>query len=408
MKNRSRLVYRNKIFRRLWLAQTGSSLGDWFNQVALATTTLSLTHSPTAMGLVLLCRDLPQVGLSFLSGPLLDRYSKRVMMIASDVARFVVALLFIWAALEQQMWAFYGSAILMGAASAFFGPARNATLPAVVAEVDLTEANTWTIATAGVLSIVGAAFGGLISTWLHPAIAFAVNAFSYLWSAGWLWITHWKEDYAVRSNGVKDSYWKQLREGFRVVLDHRRLMVLIGTSLAFALSAGPYFVMIPVLGDLTYNLGGIGIGLLYVADGFSFILSAFLINRVVGKSSSAASKWYGWGFVIQAVFFAAFAFSTNVWTGMVFLFLSQLGSGILMILSTSLMQMTVSPDMRGRVFALDETLYTGTRQFSLLLAGPAIAFLGSPFVGIIVGGICLVAGLGWRIARYRSFKLSQT
>ncbi|HET7579578.1 MAG TPA: MFS transporter [Bacillales bacterium] len=407
MGNQTRLISHNPIFRRLWLAQTGSSLGDWFNQVALATTTLALTHSPAAMSFVLLARDVPQVLLSAFSGPLLDRYSKRALMIISDFVRVFVVLVFIWAALQQQMWAFYGASVLMGMASALFAPARNATIPAVVAEDDLTEANTLTVGTAGVLAIVGAAAGGLISTWFQPSIAFLVNALSYLWSAVWILATRWKEGQCTSDKENKVSYGAQLREGFQAVLKNRKLAVLIGTSLAFALSAGPYFVMVPVLGDLTYHLGGIGIGLLYVADGTAFILSALLINRMVRKSSLAAHRWYGLGFIIQAVFFTAFSFSTNVWSGMIFLFFAQMGSGILITLNSSLMQMTVPSEVRGRVFALEGTLYTGTSQISLLLVGPALALIGSPSVGMIVGVISLIAALGWRIFGYGRHEIKE-
>ncbi|SET52274.1 Predicted arabinose efflux permease, MFS family [Salinibacillus kushneri] len=409
MTKQSRLIFRNKIFFRLWMAQSGSSLGDWFNHVALAATTLSLTQSPTAMGLVLLCRDLPQVTLSFLAGPLLDRFSKRLMMYISDLVRALVAIVFIWAALEQQMWAFYTGSVLMGIASSVFGPARNATIPGVVAEKDITEANSWTVATSGVLSVVGAAFGGLVSTVVQPAIAFAVNAFSYIWSAAWILITKWKEVTREQDKEESSSYFAELREGFTLLKENRIIMALICTSVAFAIMSGPYFVMIPVLGDLIYNLGGIGIGLLYVADGLAFILSASLVGRVVGNNVTSAHRWYGWGFVIQAAFFVAFAFSTNVWAGMIFIFLSQLGAGILLTLGMTILQMTVSPEVRGRIFAIDHTVDTGVKQLSLLISGPAISLLGSPIVGMIVGVIGGFAGISWWYVSNRERKnVSQT
>ncbi|GAA0492502.1 MFS transporter [Salinibacillus aidingensis] len=400
MKKQSNLIFRNQTFFRLWMAQSGSSLGDWFNHVALAATTLRLTQSPTAMGLVLICRDLPQVTLSFLAGPFVDRFSKRMIMYISDFIRAVVAVMFIWAALEQQMWAFYLGSVLMGVASSVFGPARNAAIPAVVAEKDITAANSLTVATSGVLSVVGAAFGGLVSA-VQPALAFAVNALSYIWSAGWVLATKWKEGIKKNNQGSSPSYFRELSEGFGILKENRLIMALICTSVAFAIMSGPYFVMIPVLGDLTYNLGGIGIGLLYVADGLAFILSAMFVGRVVGSQVKSAHRWYGWGFFIQAVFFVAFAFSTNVWTGMIFIFLSQLGAGILLTLGTTILQMTVSSEVLGRIFAIDHTVDSGIKQLSLLISGPAISLLGSPVVGIIVGLIGSLAGVAWWYVSYR-------
>jgi MFS family permease len=402
MSFRSRLIYRNAIFRRLWLAQTGSSLGDWFNQVALATVTLNLTHSPTAIGIVLFCRDVPQAVLSFLIGPLLDRYSKRTIMYASDIARAVLCGMFIWGSIQHQMWPFYVGALLMGIASSFFVPARNAVIPFVVAQEDLTEANSLTIATSGLLAITGAAFGGIVTTLLYPSIAFLVNALSFLWSAIWIWMASWKKQpHVERNEQVKLTYLTALKDGLQAVRQNRLVMALLATSVAFALMAGPYFVIIPVLGDLTYHLGGIGIGLLYVADGLAFILSASVLNRVVGKKMDAVYLWYGLGFIIEAVFFVSLSFSTNIWIGMISLFLSQIGAGILMTLASSIMQMIAPPQVRGRIFALDASLDTGTKQLSLLVSGPALSLLGVPLTGLITGGIGCIAAISWWIVSYK-------
>ncbi len=403
MSRQSRLVFRNTIFRRLWLAQTGSSLGDWFNQVALVTVTLNLTHSPTAIGIVLLCLELPQATLSFLAGPFLDRYAKRALMYVSDIARALVCGLFIWGALQHQIWAFYVGALCMGIASSLFVPARSAVIPLVVAEEDLTEASSWSIATSGILAIVGAALGGVITTLLSPALAFLINALSFLWSASLIWITPWEEkDHEARDTAPKPSYLRELEEGLQVVVHDRIVLALLGTSVAFALMAGPYFVIIPVLGDLTYHLGGIGIGLLYVADGLAFILSALVVDRLVSRKTVTARIWYGSGFLIEAVFFVLLAFSTTIWVGMLSLFLSQLGSGIVMTLAEPLLQRATQPKTRGRVFALNTSLYTGTKQLSLLVSGPVLSLVGSPLLGLITGGIGCVAGIGWWLVSYRN------
>jgi hypothetical protein len=75
------LLRRNRNYRNIWLAQSGSVLGDWFNQVALGQVTLSMTHSPPAIGWVLLCRSLPSVIIGPFISPLVDRYSKKVIII---------------------------------------------------------------------------------------------------------------------------------------------------------------------------------------------------------------------------------------------------------------------------------------------------------------------------------------
>lgn len=402
-----RLVSRNTIFRRLWLAQTGSSLGDWFNIVALTTVTLNLTHSPTAVGIVLLCLELPQAILSLFAGPFLDRYSKRTLMYASDLGRALVCGLFIWGALQQQIWVFYLGALCMGIGSSLFVPARGATIPLVVSEEDLTEASAWSVATSGILAILGAALGGVVTALLSPALAFLINAVSFLWSASMILATTWEEKRErTESTNLKPSYFRELKEGLHVVVRDRMILALFLTIVAFALMAGPYFVLIPVLGDLSYHLGGLGIGLLYVADGLAFILSAMVVDRLASGKAATVSLWYGGGFLIEAIFFALFAFSSSVVVGMLCLFVSQLGSGILITLADPLLQKATQPETRGRVFALNTSLYTGTKQLSLLVSGPVLSLVGAPLLGLITGGIGCIAGAGWWLANSRSHRLS--
>lgn len=70
--NGTQLLRSNRNYRNLWLASVGSQFGNWFNEVALAQVTLTLTHSPAVMGFVLLCRSMPSVILGPLGGPFVD------------------------------------------------------------------------------------------------------------------------------------------------------------------------------------------------------------------------------------------------------------------------------------------------------------------------------------------------
>jgi predicted MFS family arabinose efflux permease len=393
------LLSRNRIYRRLWLAQTGSSLGDWFNQVALATTILAMTHSPTAIALVLLCRDLPQAGVSLVVGPLIDRSSKRTIMVASDAVRAGLCGLFIWGGSRHELWPFYLGAVGMGCAASLFDPARSAVIPVVVEVDDLTAASAWTVGTSGVLAMGGAILGGMVSAWASPTWAFLINALSYAWSASWIWSTRWNErpTKQPRSQGAQ-SYGREWAAGLRAVRRNQLLLALVATSAAFALMAGPYFVVIPVLGDLTYHMGGLGIGFLYLADGLAFLLSATLVGHLVGGSERMIRMWYGLGFLIESVFFVLLSYSAHLWIGMLALFVSQLGSGVVMTLASVIVQRSVPPGMQGRVFALSTSIDTSAKQLSLLVSGPAISLLGIPRTGLITGGLGCAAGVFWWLA----------
>jgi hypothetical protein len=77
---KKRLISRNRNYRFLWLGQTGSVLGDWFNQVALAQTVLFLSDSALSVGILLMCRALPSALLGVFTGPVIDHFSKKKIM----------------------------------------------------------------------------------------------------------------------------------------------------------------------------------------------------------------------------------------------------------------------------------------------------------------------------------------
>ncbi|MBA3572316.1 MAG: MFS transporter, partial [Pyrinomonadaceae bacterium] len=84
------LLRKNRAFRQLWLGQVVSQMGDWFNTIAIYTIILNLTGSGRDVGLLLVARFLPSFVFGSLSGVLADRFSRRSIMIVSDLLRAVV------------------------------------------------------------------------------------------------------------------------------------------------------------------------------------------------------------------------------------------------------------------------------------------------------------------------------
>jgi MFS family permease len=117
---------RNKNFRYLWMGQSGSLIGDWFNQVAIGQVTLHMIVSLAAMGFVLLYRSLPSVAIGPFISPIVDLYSKKAIMYISDAVRAIIALIFPAAILMDSEAFLYLGAFLLGLAGVLFNPAHQA------------------------------------------------------------------------------------------------------------------------------------------------------------------------------------------------------------------------------------------------------------------------------------------
>ena len=177
------LLRRNRSFRQLWLGQVVSQMGDWFNTIALYAIILNLTGSGRDVGLLLVARFLPSFLFGPLSGVVADRFSRRTIMIVSDVLRALVVLGFLFVRRADQLWLVYVLTVLQLGFSTFFEPAKTAAIPSIVEDRELVAANAISSVTWSVMLTLGAAIGGVITDWFGTDVAFILDALTYLLSA---------------------------------------------------------------------------------------------------------------------------------------------------------------------------------------------------------------------------------
>ncbi len=390
--NSINLLRVNYDYRNLLLASIGSQFGNWFNEVALAQVTLTITHSSIAMGFVLLCRSLPSVLLSPFVGPLVDKFPKRTILLWTDSIRAVFALSLSLSVLIHMSFVLYIVSFLMGIAGILFNPARNAVVPLIVTGEELVIANALESQTSGLIQIVGATLGGIVSVTVGPIACFAVNATSYLWSAWHIRKCHWSE---VSSTVGAEAYTQSLKTGFHEVLCNNVVRTIVIIGISWGLAGGGYYILIPVLGQQVYNMGGLGIGLLYVVDGMGVLIGAFFVNQFVGENRFRAVFFYGLAYVTQALFFALLTQFTVFFFGAIMLLLMRISSGIIIPLDTYILQISTPVAVRGRVFALHGSTYGGFMQLSYAFMGLFLSRFGVPIVGLAIGIMSLICGVTW-------------
>ena len=101
------LLRRNRNYRYTWMGQVVSEIGDNFNNIAVFALAMALTHSGLVVMGIMLSRAIPAITIGPLAGVMLDRFDRKRIMIASDLTRAVVALGFIVALREKQVWLLY-------------------------------------------------------------------------------------------------------------------------------------------------------------------------------------------------------------------------------------------------------------------------------------------------------------
>ena len=398
------LLKRNRSFRQLWLGQVVSQMGDWFDTIALYTIILNLTGSGRDVGLLLVARFVPSFFFGPLSGVIADRFSRRTIMIVTDVLRAVVVLGFLFVRRADQLWIIYVLTVLQLGLSTFFEPAKTAVIPSIVNDRELVAANAISSVTWSIMLTLGAAIGGVITGWFGTNAAFILDALSYLLSA-WLIFNvrlpkrppreRQKLSFA-KAIGITDTI-----EGARYVKDRVRVFALLMVKPAWGLGGG-ILTLLAVFGERIFPVGksaATGIGVLFAARGIGTAVGPIVARRIAGEGDRRMQITIGIAFLIGGVFYMAFGSATSFILALIVLGVAHMGGSILWVFSTVLLQRSVEDNFRGRVFAAELALLTLTMAASNYVTGELLDRFGiSPRVVTIgIGLLFVVPGIIWLI-----------
>src|SRR5829696_1056173 len=396
------LLRRNRSFRQLWLGQVVSQMGDWFDTIALYTIILKLTGSGRDVGLLLVARFVPSFFFGPISGVIADRFSRQRIMIVSDVLRAVVVLGFLFVRRADQLWILYVLTVFQLGLSTFFEPAKTAAIPSIVEDRELVTANAISSVTWSVMLTLGAAIGGLITSWFGTDVAFVLDAATYLLSAAL--IASIRVTKRRKRERQKLSFLRMLGitetiDGIKYVKDRPRVLALLLVKPAWGLGGG-ILTLLAVFGERIFPVGkdaAGGIGVLFAARGIGTAVGPIVARRVSGEGERRMQASIGISFLIAGVFYIAFGSATNFIFALIVLGIAHCGGSIIWVFSTVILQRSVEDTFRGRVFAAEFALMTLTMAASNYVTGELLdRFRISPrIVTIGIGLFFLMPGLAW-------------
>ena len=396
------LLRSNRSFRQVWLGQVVSQMGDWFDTIALYTIILNLTGSGRAVGLLLVARFLPSFFFGSLSGVVADRFSRRSIMIVSDVLRAFVVLGFLFVRRADQLWIVYFLTVLQLALSTFFEPAKTAVIPSIVSDRELVSANAISSVTWSAMLTLGAAIGGVVTGWFGTDVAFILDALTYLVSAALIASVRIpkrapREKRKLTVNGALGI--TETIEGARYVKRRPRVLALLLVKPAWGMGGG-ILTLLAVFGEKIFPVGtsaATGIGVLFAARGIGTAVGPIVARRISGEGKNRMQVSIGIAFLIGGAFYMAFGVATSFVVALIVLGIAHCGGSILWVFSTVLLQRGVEDNFRGRVFAAELALLTLTMAISNYATGELLDRFGmSPrTVAVAIGALFLFPGIAW-------------
>jgi MFS family permease len=386
-------------FRRVFLAQLISTVGDFLVPVAISFAVLGLTGSVSDLGLVLFARILGQVLLFLAGGVWADRLPRQQVMVASNAVRFfsqgLLGLLLVSG--HAQIWQLVALQLVHGAATGVFRPAATGLTPQLVPARQLQAANGLMYLTLSIGGIVGPAVGGLLVATVGAGWAIIGDALSFAVS-GVLLARIQPLGHAPRP---RESFWHELAGGWREVRSRTWLWASIVDFAAFQMI---YLATIMVLGPLVakQSLGGAG--------AWAAILVAFSFGTLIGNASSMRLRpkrplVFAWTVILlSGPSLVLLAFRTPAWT----IALTEIGSGLSIGVAGTLwettLQRNVPPEALSRVSAYDWMGSTALRPLGLAIVGPIAETIGVKETLLAAFALTMVSSLSllaipdmWRI-----------
>ncbi len=387
------LLRRSPSFGLLFFATAGSGIGTYLAAIALTLDIYARTDSGVWVAVLLIAEFIPIVLVGLLLGPLFDRFSRRLLMIASDVSRVAVfaALPFV-----DSPIGIVGLAAVAGVATGFFRPAAYAGLPNLVPDDELTNANSLLQTIENAAWMVGPVLGGvMVSVW-SPTVPYAVNAVTFLVSA--LLVARIADSELRSEKSLMSGHWRDVADGVRLVLTALPLRtVLIVWSIVSLGSAAINVAEVFFVRD-TLGAGEIGFGVMIGATGLGLVLGSFLAAPALDKvglrrnyAGSIALMAFGWG---------GAALSPALWLAVPFVIGGAAGNGAAIICNQILVQRGAPDRFRGR--ALSTIMSTNFLIIGLALAtaGVLVDLLGARSVMVAAAAICAAGALASIVLTY--------
>ncbi len=402
------LLRNNRNFRLLYIGQTVSQLGDWFNAVAIYALLLDLTGSATAVAWMMIVQLLPVAIVGPIAGVVVDRVNRRRLMIVTDLLRGCLVLVLLVIHRPDEVWIAYVVMAFTVGAQGFFEPARTATIPNITSVEELLPANALSSATWSAMLAIGASIGGLVTAVAGRNIAFAVNALSFFASAFFIGRTRYDATPAAvpRSAGfLAFTGITDLIEGVRYVRQRSHVAALMFVKAGWGL-AGGVLLLLTIFGQRVFPVGGgsaAGIGVLYGARGVGAGLGPIALRWILGQQPRRLRRTIGPAYFMVGVFYVALAGAPTLWLAALCVLLAHFGGSILWVFSTVLLQTEVPDRFRGRVFATELALVTLMSSASSYWTGYQLDHAGwSPrMLAFALGLMFCVPGVLWLIIQSR-------
>ncbi|MGH9769887.1 MAG: MFS transporter, partial [Blastocatellia bacterium] len=371
---------------------------------------------------LLVSRLAPVLLIAPLAGVLVDRASRKRILIVADLIRALIALGFLTASVGAPVWLIVTLSGLMSAAGTFFEAAKNASIANMTTRQEMLTANVLMFSTRFLQFTLGAALGGVTAAKFGYNTAFIINSLSFIASAAFIWLipgavmrsgvgsrsSESKVDDEQAATQSRNHFLSDVREGLAYIRHMPFVRAIILVNVGWATGGGMNNLLFDRLSrrELTAGQEGGGdwnMAALTTAAGAGLFIGMALARRAGAWASDErrATHFIGWSLLIHGLCFATAGLMPSLILMSLWLAVSRLILGAEFGVQETLMMRALPDEYRGRVFTTDRALELATMTLSMIVAGALLNRIGPRTMMIISGLLSASPGMVWLLAMWR-------
>jgi len=391
MSNSFLSVLKHSDFKKIWLSQLFSQVSLNIITYALILHIYAITGRTTSISLVMLASAIPVALFGPFAGVIADKFDYRKILIYTNVLRFFVAILMLFA--KGNILALLEIIFIISTLSQVFTPAESASLPVILKKEDLIKANSVVLSTTYATLLVGYSLAGPLLNYFGPQSTFLTCAWLFL-AATLATLQLSKYDKKIPSQikleKIAESMtraWQEIKSGLIYIRRHQNIFRAIVKLTVGWTILGAFITLLPAYSQDILKIDPKLVGTILVAPaGLGMIVASLFLSR---RYKEASEKLINNGFAIVGIsllVFAFYHFYGAIWGARAILFLTVIilgfGSSFVQIPGQTLLHINSDEDKRGRVFGVSSTLVRLGQSVPAIFVG-AMADLTSPMVTMI-------------------------
>lgn len=370
-------------FRRFWLATLAGSVGQWMQQIALGWLALTMTNSPSFVGIVSFTAGLPFLVVGPLGGNLIDRHDRRRVMMTCQALAAIVALVVAADVIAGTVatWHLVAAAFLTGSIQAILTPTQQSLVPALVDRGSLTNGIGLMSAGQNMTRVAGPSLAGAIIATVGIGQTFVVQALAI--AAAFVLVRSISLPRRTLAAGASRGVF----DGIKLIAARPDLRALFLLACLPAVLIFPYVGFLNVIARDVLRIGAGGLGLLMAASGAGAVVGSLV---VAGRGrGEGMGRWLWGGTLVYGGVIMAMTFSRTLVVSLPLLFAAGVLGAAFMSGNNAAIQHRIADDVRGRVMGA-YILTWGLMPLGALPVGIVAEKVGTPTA--IFGGavICTV------------------